>query len=280
MLRTVSNRLRAKAGNLLAKQPAPAPPAPDLTPPQSEGPHQLDHLGAYTAHVDDLKRKGDYDAAIQASIGGEFLAMGVIMRELLVLNGLQPDATVVDVGCGAGRLAKPLSSYLTGHYVGFDIVRELVDYAREQTGRPDWRFEVSSGLDINATDASADVVCFFSVFTHLLHEESYCYLRESMRVLKPGGMVVFSFLEFAIPSHWLVFELNVATVGQSRHHDQFMSRDGITKWAQELGFEVTAINDGDMAYIPIPEPITMDSGQQFKDFATLGQSVCVLRKPA
>ena len=273
----MSDRLRSKAGTLRGKpgqRPDPTVGAP------AGAPHQLDHLGAYTAHVDDLKRKGDYDAAIQASIGGEFLAMGVIMRELLVLHGLQKDANVVDVGCGAGRLAKPLSGYLTGRYVGFDIVSELVDYARTQTARPDWRFAVSTGLGIDAPDESADVVCFFSVFTHLLHEESYSYLSEAKRVLKPGGTVVFSFLEFAIPSHWLVFELNVAQVGQSRHHDQFMSRDGITKWAQELGFEIEALHDGDKAYIPIPEPITMDSGQKFEDFATLGQSVCVLRKPA
>jgi SAM-dependent methyltransferase len=240
-------------------------------------PNNLDHKAAYTAHVDSLKRSGDYDKAMRTSIGGEFAAMGVMMRELLIMHGLTPASDVIDVGCGAGRLTKPLSTYLYGHYLGTDVVDELVEYARAEAHRPDWHFQVTSGLDIPAANNSADMVCFFSVFTHLLHEESYRYLHEAKRVLRPGGRIVFSFLEFSIPSHWLVFDLNLATVGQARHHNQFMSRDGITKWAQELGLEVVAMYDGDKPHIPLPHPVELESGLRYEDLGTLGQSVCVLQ---
>ena len=46
------------------------------------------------------------------------------------------------------------------------------------------------GAPIPAPDGEADMVCFFSVLTHLLHEESYVYLQDARRVLKPTGKLV------------------------------------------------------------------------------------------
>src|SRR5271157_3932956 len=45
------------------------------------------------------------------------------------LGNLQPDQRVLDVGCGVGRMALPLTNYLdsSGSYVGIDIVRDGID---------------------------------------------------------------------------------------------------------------------------------------------------------
>lgn len=239
----------------------------------------LDIRAAYRRFVKGLGEQHGRDKAMQVAIGCEFEAFGILEREILIQYELQPDDYVIDVGCGSGRLAKPLAEYLRGPYLGIDVVPELVDYARNLVGRPDWRFEIAPGLQIPEVDDRADIVCFYSVFTHLLHEQSFAYLKDARRVLKAGGRIVFSFLEFAIPSHWLVFEKNVAEIGRQDHLNMFVGRDGIRAWASHLDLEIVAIHDGDKPHVPLPHAITLDDGTVMSGHGNLGQSVCVLKKP-
>jgi SAM-dependent methyltransferase len=221
----------------------------------------------------------DEDTAMQLAIGGNWQAIGQMERDLVTYAGLTPEQSLVDIGCGSGRLAAHLVDYLTGAYLGTDIVPELLDYARRTVGRDDWRFEHVNGPIVPTGDATADMVVFFSVFTHLLHEETYVYLREAKRVLKPGGTVVFSFLEFASPNHWPVFETMVATIGTPGHHNQFMSQDLIVQFAEHLGFEIVEIHSGPDRFIPLSAPARYDDGQVWEGTGSLGQSVCILRIP-
>ena len=233
----------------------------------------------YRRHVQQLLETApDEDSAMRAAIGGEFEATGQVLRDLLVYAGLGPSGRVVDVGCGSGRLAIPLSAYLVeGGYLGIDVVPELTEYAARQVNRPTWRFEVpDQALTIPAEADSADLVCFFSVLTHLLHEESYRYLQEAARVLRPGGRIVFSFLEFHIPSHWSVFQHTVASMGTGLHLNQFIERNAIAAWCDHLNLRVVEFLDGDQANIPLSRPITYDDGRQAEGHAALGQSVAIL----
>ena len=235
---------------------------------------------SYHHYVESLKASLNNDEAMKLAIGdGDFDAFGILERELLIDSGLPPDGYLIDVGCGSGRLAKPLSQYLQGRYLGIDIVQDLVDYASAAVNRSDWRFEVPEGdLVIPEEDDVADMVCFFSVMTHLLHEQTYLYLQEARRVLKPGGKIVFSFLEFKMPSHWRVFEETVRTLNSSVMN-QFICRDGIHSWAKHLDLVVESINDGEVPHFALREAIHMDDGQVFEKQGNLGQSVCVLSKP-
>jgi hypothetical protein len=85
-------------------------------------------------------------------------------------------------------------------------------------------------------------------------------------------------LEFNIASHWAVFESNLKDIDKDTPLNVFIGRDAIHAWAEHLDLEIVAVHDGDKAYIPLSQPITMENGSVFKEAGTLGQSVCVLRK--
>jgi SAM-dependent methyltransferase len=227
-------------------------------------PHALKEVNV--RYVASLTARLPRERAMEQAIGGSFDQIGAIELGLLKHYGLAPDARLIDVGCGSGRLAKPLSGYLTGSYLGLDLVPDLIDHARRIAARPDWRFEVIDHIGIPEADGRADMVCFFSVLTHLLHEQSYWYLEEARRVLKPGGLVVFSFLEFAEPGHMDIFwaTLQATKSGLDAPMNVFIERGAIQRWADALGLEIIEIRSG---------------GDQVVPEGSLGQALCVLRKP-
>lgn len=223
----------------------------------------------------DNQDKLTYDEIMEMSIGGFYDSIGILQRELLIQQGLQKTDYLIDVGCGSGRLAVPLSEYLEGSYLGIDVVQKLIDYAEKKTSRPDWSFKLGQGLVIPEQDNKADFVCFFSVLTHLRHEESFLYLEEAKRVLKPNGKIVFSFLDFQNPNNWGIFEHNQKNIGTGEPLNQFIGVDAIKIWADQLNLQVLEINRG--GKIKISKDIDFD-GTNSKETHLLGQSICVLSK--
>lgn len=237
-----------------------------------------DYAKAYKDHVAELEGRLSYDEALRTAIGGNFIAVGKLEYYLLRSLGLSDDHLVVDVGCGSGRLACQLAHFGRIRYVGCDVVPRLLEYARDLSKRPDWEFVATDGIKIPVPDRAADYAVFFSVFTHLLHEDTFRYFREAARVLKPGGYLVISFLEFRVPTHWDVFAASVENSTPGQHPNQFIDRDGIHAWALHSGFEVESIRSGDTFHIPVPEEIVFENGDRQGTLGTFGQSVAVLRR--
>lgn len=238
---------------------------------------KTDFHKTYRRLVKTLITSHSRDEAMKMAVGGDFERVGLVERETLIYHGLKKNDYLIDVGCGSGRLAKPLAEYLEGNYLGIDVVPDLIDYARALVPRPDWRFELAQGLRIPEEDGKSDMVCFFSVLTHLLHEESFVYLREARRVLRPGGKIVFSFLDFGVANHWDVFEFNVNDIGVGAHPlNVFMSAEMLRVWAERLGIAIEVIKDGDQPYLPLPHPVTLANGEVVKELGAFGQSICVL----
>jgi SAM-dependent methyltransferase len=240
--------------------------------------HLPNYKSSYNQLVKDLLESHDQEQAMSLAVGGEFKAFGLLEFYLLLDHKLEKHHNVVDVGCGSGRLAVHLAPFLKGHYTGIDVVPEVIEYAKKITQRSDWDFLITESLKIPATNNSADFICFFSVFTHLLHEESYRYLEDANRVLKPGGRIIFSFLEFSVNSQWALFKGAVEDTRPNKVLTQFLGRDAIEAWAKHIGLTIAAIYEGDKPHFPLPQPIKFENGSEMREMGCLGQSVCVLTK--
>ncbi|MBL6456699.1 class I SAM-dependent methyltransferase [Belnapia sp. T6] len=242
---------------------------------------KLQSVASYEQFVTHLLANFPEEEALSIAVGGNYEQIGVYEHALLREHGLKPNQLVVDIGCGSGRLAWQLRRYPYLRYVGTDPVPALVDYARRKVERPDFQFLVETGNGIPVADGSADLIVFFSVFTHLLPEESYAYLESAWQALRPGGKVIFSFLEFTVPVNWPIFQNCVAwarSTGRAGHLNLFLHRSDLRIWAERLGFNVAAMLYGDQ---PI---VTVDAESATQRVPAgrypLGQSLCVLRKPA
>ena len=80
-----------------------------------------------------------------AKVGpGDYVTIGYeFFHYLVAIGGLRPDAAVLEVGCGCGRMAVPLSRYIkSGSYEGFDVDREAITWCQENISpnHPNFRF--------------------------------------------------------------------------------------------------------------------------------------------
>jgi ubiquinone/menaquinone biosynthesis C-methylase UbiE len=235
-----------------------------------------DYVSSYRAHLAQLVAAHGRDRAMELVVGGAYAEMGALEANALIHLGLQPGHTLVDVGCGTGRLALHLRDYLMGKYIGTDLLDEALAFARSTCGRPDWEFVSNHLPTIPAPDASADFVSFFSVFTHLLDEDIFKFLREARRVLKPAGKIVFSFLDFECYPHWEVFLRTVEDPNPNRVLNKFLAQETVRRWACRLALKTDAIRSGTDKWIPLPRPVTCENGKILEGLASFGQSIAVL----
>jgi len=114
---------------------------------------------------------------------GAFVALHWLARARarLVPPPARPGAVLLDVACGGGLLAPPVTG---SRHVGVDIGDSATRVAREH-GVEAVRGDV---LRLPVKDASADVVVAGEVFEHVRDLDGM--VREIARVLKPGGTLV------------------------------------------------------------------------------------------
>jgi SAM-dependent methyltransferase len=115
------------------------------------------------------------------------------LLELLDLHLLKSD-TVLELGCGVGRLTRVLAAR-TQHVTAVDVSPEMLALAQDHhDGLYNVEWVLGDGETLfGVEDASVDVVISHSVFTHIPSPKVQLgYVTEFGRVLRPGGWAAFT----------------------------------------------------------------------------------------
>lgn len=100
-------------------------------------------------------------------------------------------ASILDLGVGGGRTVAPLLE-LSDRYVGIDYSQAMVAVCKNKFPGVDFRHCDARDLS-DFPDQSFDVVTFFCEGICMVdHQGRLAILREVRRVLKPGGVFIFS----------------------------------------------------------------------------------------
>lgn len=142
-----------------------------------------------------------------------FEATGREFLDLFIrLAKLQPHEQILEIGCGCGRMALPLTTYLNseGSYVGMDITQKPIDWCQHNiTPRyPNFNFfhidlynkrynkqsqNLAKDYKFPFQKESFDFIFLTSVFTHLLADDTENYLSEIARLLRADGRALLTF---------------------------------------------------------------------------------------
>jgi SAM-dependent methyltransferase len=129
---------------------------------------------------------------------------------MLERYGLASSSRVLEIGCGVGWLAYDLAPRLTdGAYVGMDVSDTAIAWLNQHYAarRANLRFHFldvknshyrpkgahkAENMRFPCDDDDFDLVCAFNVFTYLSAPEIANYLQEVSRVLRAGGIGLFT----------------------------------------------------------------------------------------
>jgi SAM-dependent methyltransferase len=144
---------------------------------------------------------------------GDFIDQGQrFLSHFRLIGGLERHHRVLEIGCGAGRIARALAGYLEegGSYEGLDLSAGSITWCQKNItpNFPYFRFHHADLFNgtynptgrVNPEEFGFpfakhcfDFAILTSVFTHMLPKTMEHYVAELARVLRPGGRTFATF---------------------------------------------------------------------------------------
>ncbi len=168
--------------------------------------------------------------------------VGELVAELKRLPPKTPGRMrrALEIGCGPGRLLRPMSRFFDQIY-GVDVSDSMVKLAREKlAGIPNAFPYAIGGSDLKMfPDRHFDFVYSYAVFQHIPSSDVvFSYLRETVRVLKPGGV-----------ARLQINGLPKTSEGYTTWSGVRISADEIHALTREHGVELLALTGVDSQYM-------------------------------
>jgi SAM-dependent methyltransferase len=125
----------------------------------------------------------------------------------LIRKYLKPDLKTVEAGTNGGRILFNMQKIGFTALAGFDYVPELIDRAIERDPDRSIDFQVQDALALPYADRSFEQIIYLQQIICLLEssQDRLKAVRESYRILKPGGTGLFSVLSFESRSSKFIY---------------------------------------------------------------------------
>jgi SAM-dependent methyltransferase len=154
---------------------------------------------------------GDPDSAKLAVSGytdeDEYARMAIKTLELLQTTvGVRPNDVILEIGAGVGRVG-PAIAPMCKTWIATDVSENMMRHAADRLRDFDnVETVVLSGYDLAPIPSeSVDVVYSTVVFMHLDEWDRFGYVREAMRVLRPGGRIYIDNYNLLSEPGWTFF---------------------------------------------------------------------------
>ncbi len=142
--------------------------------------------------TDPAKAGGRWDA-------DEFFATGIrdigaVMEQAAAWGKPTARRTALDFGCGIGRLSQALAGHFD-HVYGVDISSKMIELARDHNrkgARVEYLCNLTGDLSRFA-DGSMDMIYSWITLQHVRPRYAARYMQEFLRVLAPGGLLLFQY---------------------------------------------------------------------------------------
>jgi len=143
-----------------------------------------------------------------------------------------PAGKLVDLACGHGRHSEKLLN-LGRTVIALDIVPENITATQERLrGRPNFAAHRCNGVDFQpVADKSMDAIICYDAMVHFDCDVVHSYLRDAVRILRPGGMGLF---------HHSNYDGSPAAIhyGQNPHARNFMTARLFAHFAHKEGCSI------------------------------------------
>ncbi len=118
--------------------------------------------------------------------------IGGLMACIQTLLPTLPQARALDFGCGVGRLSQALASHFE-EVIGVDIAPSMIKHAQRYNRHGHrCRYYLNQKDDLRLFEsATFDLIYSTLVLQHMMPVYARSYIKEFLRILAPGGLLVF-----------------------------------------------------------------------------------------
>jgi ubiquinone/menaquinone biosynthesis C-methylase UbiE len=151
-----------------------------------------------------------------------------------MVSRVKPGSSVLDVGCGMGRLYGMLKDKSVD-YLGVDVSEQQIIQAKK--AHPDGAFAQGLLTALPCADSSQDVVFLIASLHHVLSDQDRVKaVDEIVRVLRPGGMAFVTVMNLWPRKYWSLFfqkEAGLRTLTEDEHN-QIRFKDVFLPWTWKV----------------------------------------------